>query len=83
MCEVCKSEGRDYLFVNGTKSYIYTNNFYKVFKKSVASAKLCYVHSIELFMIGEKRFLQGHLSFARKLATRSRNMSAEETPFGF
>lgn len=83
MCEVCKTEGKDYLFVNGPKKYLYTNTLYKVFKQSVASVKLCYVHNIELFMIGESRFLKEHLPFARKLATRSRNQHVDESPFGF
>lgn len=84
MCEVCQAEGKNYLFVNGPKNYLYNNNLYKVFKNSIASVRLCYVHSIELFTIGETRFLKEHLPYARKLATRSRNLSAEnESPFGF
>lgn len=84
MCEVCKSEGKDYLFLNGTaKKFIYTNNLYKVFKNSVAPVRLCYIHSIELFMLGEKRFLKEHIFFARRLATRSRNHAPEDSPFGF
>jgi len=84
MCEVCQSEGKDYLFLNGPKKYIYNNNLYKVYKNSIAPVRLCYIHSIELFMLGEKRFLKEHLSFARRLATRSRNISApDESLFGF
>lgn len=84
MCEVCQSEGKDYLFLNGPKKYIYTNNLYKVYKNSIAPVRLCYIHSIELFMLGEKRFLKEHLFFARRLATRSRNISApDESLFGF
>lgn len=83
MCEVCQSEGKDYRFLNGTKSYLYTDHFYKVYKNAVAPVKLCYIHSIDLFMLGEKRFLKEHLSFARKLATRSKNYTTDESPFGF
>ena len=84
MCEICKSEGKDYRFVNGAKDYLTTQQLYKVYKNSVAPVRLCYIHSIELFMIGETRFLREHLSFARALATRSKKLSAvADSPFGF
>ncbi len=84
MCEICKSEGKDYKFLNGPKSFLVTQQLYKVYRNSVASVRLCYVHSIELFMLGEKRFLREHLMYARVLANRSRKISAvSDSPFGF
>lgn len=84
MCEICISEGKDPRFVNGSKNHITTAQLYKVYKNSVAPVRLCYIHSIELFMIGEKRFLKEHLSFARALVTRSKKLSsAADSPFGF
>jgi hypothetical protein len=84
MCEICKSEGKDTSFLNGPKAQIVTQQLYKVFKNNVAPVRLCYIHSIELFMLGEKRFLRQHLSFARNLATRSKKLSAvADSPFGF
>ncbi|MDD4975132.1 MAG: hypothetical protein PHY93_12315 [Bacteriovorax sp.] len=83
MCEVCSSEGVDYLFKNGPKKILISSNLYKVFKNAVAPIKLCHVHSIELFHIGERRFLREHLVFARSLATRSKTQAtAEDSPFG-
>lgn len=84
MCDVCKAEGHNFLFRNGpNKRYITTGFLYKVFKDSVAPIRLCYVHSIELFHIGERRFLHAHIIFARRLAMKSRTQqSAEESPFG-
>ena len=84
MCEICNSEGKDYRFLNGQKDYLSTQQLYKVFKNSVAPVRLCYLHGIELFMIGETRFLREHLLFARSLATRSKNLSSSgESSFGF
>jgi hypothetical protein len=83
MCEICKSEGKDSSFLNGKKTQIMTQQLYKVYRNSVAPVRLCYIHSIELFMVGETRFLREHLSFARALANRSRKASASESPFGF
>ncbi|MBC7714398.1 MAG: hypothetical protein H7177_13720 [Rhizobacter sp.] len=84
MCDICQSEGKDPAFVNGPKDVISTQQLYKVYKNSVAPVRLCYIHSIELFMIGEKRFLKEHLSFARVLITRTKKISsASDSPFGF
>jgi hypothetical protein len=83
MCEVCRAEGDDFLFKNGPKKYLVSNNLYKVFKDAIAPIKLCYIHSIELFHIGERRFLREHLIFARGLATRSKSkIGPEDSPFG-
>lgn len=84
MCEVCRAEGDDYLFKNGPTKILTNNNLYKVFKNAIAPIKLCHIHSIELFHIGERRFLREHLDFARGLATRSKTQaSADDSPFGF
>jgi hypothetical protein len=84
MCEICTSEGKDYLFVNGPKDQVVTQQLYKVYQDSVAPVRLCYIHSIELFMLGEIRFLKEHLTFARALATRSRkHAKSNESSFGF
>lgn len=83
MCEVCRSEGFDYLFRNGPKKILFVNILYKVFKNAVAPIKLCHIHSIELFHLGERRFLREHLIFARTLASRTRTQSTtEDSPFG-
>ncbi len=83
MCEVCKSEGADFSFRNGSKNILTTNNLYKVFKNAVAPIKLCHIHSIELFHLGERRFLREHLTFARGLATRPSKSGSEDSSYGF
>ena len=84
MCEICSAEGKDYRFLNGKKDQVVTQQLYKVFKNNVAAVRLCYVHGIELFMLGEKRFLKEHILFARALGSRSRKLSSiNESPFGF
>jgi hypothetical protein len=83
MCEVCKAEGDDYLFRNGPKKLLTTSNLYKVFKNAIAPIRLCHIHSIELFHLGERRFLHDHIFFARNLATRSKSQTAgDDSPFG-
>lgn len=84
MCEICKSEGKDHRFLNGDKDYITSHNLYKVYKNSIASVRLCYIHSIELFLIGENRFLKEHMRFARVLAGRTKKTApTHDSLFGF
>ncbi len=69
MCDVCVSEKIDWKFVNGSnKSELHPVKLYRVYKDKVAVLKLCHLHGIELFVLGETRFLQIHLSLARDLA---------------
>jgi hypothetical protein len=83
MCEVCRAEGENYLFKNGTKKMLISNSLYKVLQGAVAPVTLCYVHSIELFCVGERRFIQEHLAFARILGARRRSQSREvDSNFG-
>jgi hypothetical protein len=83
MCDVCKAEGADFLFKNGPKKVLQINNLYKVFKNSIAPIKLCHIHSVELFHIGEPRFLKEHIDFARSLAMRSKSQAeSSDSPFG-
>jgi len=82
MCEICKVDGNNYLFRNGTKTKLTGNYLYKIFKDKVAPIRLCHIHSIELFHIGEKRFLMQHLNYARAIAKRSKQKN-ENSMFGF
>jgi hypothetical protein len=84
MCEVCTAEGENYLFKNGPRSNLIAGKLYKVFRDAVAPIKLCYIHSLELFSLGERRFLREHLTYARGLAGKSKEQvrSTVESPFG-
>ncbi len=72
MCDVCKAYGKDPAFVNGSKKGLYSEKLYRVFKDNIADIRLCHVHSIELFMYGERRFIASHLIFARSLASKAK-----------
>ncbi len=71
MCDVCKTEGLNPADRNGEKAHRMSVKLYRVYQSKVASVNLCYLHTIELFKIGERRFLGVHLSLARELAFRS------------
>ena len=69
MCDVCASESIDWKFVNGeNRTTLHQAKLYRVYKDKVALVKLCHLHGIELFVLGETRFLCNHISFARDLA---------------
>ena len=75
MCDVCTKEGRDWKFHNGS-STIETCRLYRVYEGREAKVKLCKIHSIELFCIGESRFLSNHPSLALDLHFGGRSTSS-------
>lgn len=68
MCDCCKAEGRDYQFTTGS-SKLKSARFYKVYVGRVAGIKLCRLCDIELFHVGENRFLRNHIDFAKNLSS--------------
>ncbi len=68
MCVVCELSGIDYSFLNGPKkSNLTTGKLYQVFDKKVAHFPICYIHAIELFCFGEKKFLIAHKELVNDL----------------
>lgn len=77
MCDVCASEGIDWKFVNGEhKTTLHQVKLYRVYKDKLAVVKLCHLHGIELFVLGETRFLSNHISLARDLANSKKKYAA-------
>lgn len=66
-CDVCAVRGLDSRFLNGNKTSLRKNHLYKVLVGKVATIKLCHIHDIELFHLGEKRFVMEHIELLRKL----------------
>jgi hypothetical protein len=67
MCDVCKAEQLDADFMNGAKYRINASKLYRVFKGQVAVVKTCPLHDIQLFMLGEQKFLLENLGFLKHL----------------
>ena len=76
MCDVCQAEGKDSKFHNGN-SRTETCRLYRVYQGRDALIKLCRIHSIELFCIGESRFLAGHPGLAVSLHTNESKASSD------
>jgi hypothetical protein len=68
MCDCCKAEGRNEKFSCGD-SPLRSASLYKVYMGRTASVKLCRLCDIQLFRIGESRFLQSNIKFAQHLFT--------------
>ena len=66
MCEVCRLEGHQSKVINGKKK-LKEAKLYRVYVGQWAKMALCHIHSIELFCIGETRFLLNHLKLAQDL----------------
>ena len=71
MCDVCRLEELKVEELNGSKPHRHNVKLYRVYQGRVAMVHLCYLHTLELFQIGERRFLGSHLPLAQSLAHRS------------
>jgi hypothetical protein len=80
MCDVCQQEGRDSRFHNG-KRPMQSCRLYRVYKSQVANIRLCHIHAIELFCIGESRFLESHPKLAIRLHSSSRSSLSDVFAF--
>lgn len=76
MCDVCNLEGSDWKFTNGQHSNLVRSRLYTIYEGKVAHLQLCLLHDIELFMIGEIRFLKEHMRLAQLLASDKQKFSA-------
>jgi|GEM_PF-452547 len=70
MCEVCRFEGTDYRQLKFPKTKLFMRNLYTVLKQETLSLVLCYVHEIELFAIGEPRFMEIHPNLLRAISKK-------------
>ncbi|WP_127717114.1 hypothetical protein [Halobacteriovorax sp. HLS] len=73
MCDVCKAENLDSDFMNGARNKNNASKLYRVFKGQVAVVKTCPLHDIQLFMLGEQKFLLENLSFLKFLNQNRRS----------
>lgn len=67
MCDVCKAEGIDWNFSNGKKTKLNKAKLYRVYVGRTATVQLCHLHDIQLFVLGEQRFLKEHIALASNM----------------
>ena len=82
MCHVCESEGLDWKYMNGAdedsstvRSSLQRARLYRVYQDRVAQIKLCHIHSIELFLLGERRFLEHHPALCYELGAKQKKFA--------
>lgn len=79
MCDVCRLENKDSILSNGDKPNHHSKLF-RVYMGKVASVNLCHLHGIELFCVGESRFLATHIGLALDLG-ENRNRYIQNSYF--
>jgi len=65
MCMVCSTCKESRSFLNGNRADDFKHQLYANDKR--ISLTLCYIHSRDLFLMGERRFLTVYEDFARKM----------------
>lgn len=71
MCDVCKIKNLNPYILNGNKPTRLQQKLYRFFKDNVANLSLCYVHSIELFGLGERRFITKYPYLVREVTSKT------------
>lgn len=64
VCSTCK-ESRS--FVNGKRTDDFHHQLFNAKKDQRVPLTLCFIHSRDLFLMGERRFLSVYKEFARKV----------------
>lgn len=82
MCDICKSEGLDSKFINGTKFKLYNRKIYSAFRNRAVNIKLCFLHDIEFFTFGESKFIQFYPAFVNVTLKSRAKESREYDSFG-
>lgn len=73
MCMVCSTCKESRSFLNGKREDDFNHQLYQTAKNKRISLTLCFVHSRDLFLMGERRFLFHYKDFAlmmKKSATK-------------
>lgn len=83
MCQVCKLEGVNWVFRNGNKRKLTREVFYRVYEREVKVIELCRICSIELFHLGESRFLINHPLLAVEILRSARRSEDRDYDFDF
>jgi hypothetical protein len=68
MCDVCDADGVNWRFKVGKHKTLAKARLYNVYDSRTAVVTLCVIHDIELFTLGEKKFISKHPKLALKLA---------------
>ena len=76
MCDVCNLDSEDWKKKNG-KNPLEGAFLHCVYIGAVAKLNLCKLHSIELFRIGESRFLRNHINLAIDLNENKQRYSVK------
>lgn len=73
MCDVCRNEKIDSQFKNGPKKLDkFRQKLYNFFEDKEATVTLCHLHSYELFLMGERKFVERHPLLVRDMVQDKR-----------
>lgn len=81
MCDLCRSEGTDYKFRNGSRNELYTRSLFNAFPGHLVKVRLCFIHDSDLFLMGESRFIDKYPSFIASLNENKSRHQERNVPF--
>lgn len=72
-CDVCRLYKLSDRHLNGAKVFYEYPRLYTYYQRHRARLTLCHYHSIDLFRMGERRFLESYLRLAEDLLRNKEN----------
>lgn len=81
MCDICKSKNIDPKFINGDKYQVFNRRVYTLFKDRVVPVRLCFVHDVELFLLGERRFAEAYPQVVLNINSKRSKASSSSDSF--
>lgn len=77
MCDICKLINSDPKYTNGARFVLRVNELLKYGSMvNLKKVNLCYLHDIEFFVIGERRFLERYYNVKFKTRTDSNKITS-------
>lgn len=74
ICVACKAKGQDWRFRNGPrKQKLVPTKLYRFYQENTAQVSLCHCHNYELFVLGERRFLEGNPGLVKEMIVHKEN----------
>jgi hypothetical protein len=67
MCDVCRNYQLNWKQLNGQKMYLEDKRLYTFYHRHRARLTLCHSHAVDLFHLGERRFLDRYRRLAQDL----------------
>lgn len=81
MCMVCMTYKNSRSFINGKRTDDFSHQLYYLEKARIVKLTLCFIHSRDLYLMGERRFLSVYKDFAQHMKQKMESSGGADDLF--